>query len=238
MYSAALCDDDPVILKELCSALSPRFPGGVTSFDDAGALLRALAGEEKGYALFFLDIELQAENGIEVAERIHGLLPEAEFIFITAYSQKYMQQIFLRSVVPLGFLTKPIDQAILAALVDKALKTLDAKSRQTLILHNRAGLHRIPYSRIFYCESRAHTICVHLQQETLCFTGKLDDLEKQLAPCFIRIHKSFLVNRDKILSFAPNCTLQIEGAEKPLPVSRTYWTQVRRDYFLYRGTHL
>jgi len=87
----------------------------------------------------------------------------------------------------------------------------------------------IPLSEILYIESKDNYIFLTLadgrQLKTL---ATLTSTIAQLPPDqFVRIHKSFVVARKRIASFSRRQVF-VEGASKPLPVSRTYAEAVRQ----------
>ena len=71
--------------------------------------------------------------------------------------------------------------------------------------------------------------------EEQCYE-KLDNLEQQLPDSFLRCHKSFLVNMDKITGFLPNGIQLSDGTVAS--VSRTKLKESKQKYFQYIGMGL
>ncbi len=83
---------------------------------------------------------------------------------------------------------------------------------------------RIPYSDILYIESMADYIRIHrISGPPVESRMKISHMEQELPDTFLRIHRSFIVNREKIHSFSRE-TVLVE--ETGLPVSRSYRKQV------------
>ncbi|MEG2054493.1 MAG: LytTR family DNA-binding domain-containing protein, partial [Oscillospiraceae bacterium] len=84
--------------------------------------------------------------------------------------------------------------------------------------------------------SSGHSLRIHMQNETVIYTGKLDEVEALLNQTFIRVHKSYLVNlrfvegiRGKEIFIADN---------QAIPVSRNYFKKARSAYYTYWGQRL
>ena len=58
----------------------------------------------------------------------------------------------------------------------------------------------IPLDEIDYFETspRSHYVVLHAKHDRKEFIGNLSDIEKQLFPRFLKIHRSYLVALDKI----------------------------------------
>lgn len=79
---------------------------------------------------------------------------------------------------------------------------------------------------ILYLESLADYVKILTTNEATIITKeKISALEEKLATPFIRIHRSFIINADKIESFSADL-VAISGSE--LPISRTYKKTVRK----------
>lgn len=73
---------------------------------------------------------------------------------------------------------------------------------------------------ILYLESLADYVKILTANDTTIITKeKISTLEQKLASPFIRIHRSFIINSDKLDSFSADL-VTISGSE--LPISRTY----------------
>ncbi len=83
---------------------------------------------------------------------------------------------------------------------------------------------RIAFDQLLYIESLADYISLHLVDgEKVESKMKISHMEKELPDSFLRIHRSFIVNRSKITSFSRE---EVALGEIELPVSRTYRSTV------------
>lgn len=151
----------------------------------------------------FLDIELAPEdnlNGIDVARAINTVSPRTEFIFVTGYA-KYAVDSF--SVHPYDYLLKPIKRD----KVMQAISGLDAE-RQTINMHkspnNRLVIRSsdsivfINIDDIFFIEKQGKKAFIHSTGGVNESTCIFNELESLLGPNFLRVHKSYVVNMDKV----------------------------------------
>ncbi len=79
---------------------------------------------------------------------------------------------------------------------------------------------RIEFNNLLYIESMADYIKIHLADgEEIKSKEKISHLEKELPDSFIRIHRSFIVNKEKITSFNRE---EVVLGKIELPLSRSY----------------
>jgi two-component system, LytTR family, response regulator LytT len=69
------------------------------------------------------------------------------------------------------------------------------------IMSNRK-IARIPYDDIVYIESLSDYIRVNTINEKIISKEKISNLASRLPDVFIRIHRSFIINKDKIKSIS------------------------------------
>ncbi len=90
------------------------------------------------------------------------------------------------------------------------------------LISNRKSV-RIPYDNIIYIESLADYVKVHSSEsEEITSKEKISVLEEKLPEFFVRIHRSFIVNRQKIIRFNNN---EVEMQTGILSIGRSYKKQ-------------
>ena len=83
---------------------------------------------------------------------------------------------------------------------------------------------RVNYDEMVYLESLADYIKIHKEGgEEITSKERISHIEKELPDIFIRIHRSFIVNRTKITSFSRE---EVLIGELELPISRSYRQEV------------
>jgi hypothetical protein len=113
-----------------------------------------------------------------------------------------------------------VDKAAIDELEQEQSKSL--KGYLTIRANRRSS--RIKYDDLVYIESLADYIKVHQTDGTEVLSKeKISHIEKELPASFIRIHRSFIVNRTKITSYSRE---MVTLGSVELPISRTYKKEV------------
>ena len=185
------------------------------------------------FDVVFMDIDWNGEGaGISAAQKLQQLVPEAQIIYMTGYTEQYVQQAFLTPSNMTGFLVKPIRQAVLEAVFEKAVRRLTEGDDKRIVFVNKEGRHTFSYSSVLYLESTGHKVIVYTATGKYEFYGKLDELEYKFPSHFIRCHKSFLVNMDRIDGINKAHQLILDDGTV-LPVSKLRYGKVKERFLEY-----
>ena len=225
----AVCDDEKNCLDDM-EQLLKSYPGVsrteyYQSLDDLSAALK----NGITYDLILMDIEWNqsTENGIQFAAQYNLLSPQPQFIFVTAYNDKFSQKIFWETINLCGYLVKPVQKENLEKLLDKVREK--NFSSEALMIQHGGTTEKIPSSQIRYLESKAHQLVIHTMSGEITIYEKLDVYEKKLHKDFVRIHKSFLVNMQYIRRIEMKEVTMQDGTV--LPVSKARYSASRDKYF-------
>lgn len=91
-------------------------------------------------------------------------------------------------------------------------------------------------NEIRFIESNKRIVYIHTESgREQCYTS-LNALETRLPENFLRCHKSFLVNMEKIKSFSRTGIILYSGEE--ISISRTKISESKRKYFTYIGMEM
>lgn len=225
----AVCDDEKCCL-EAMERLLKDYPG-ISRVEYYGKLEDLSEAQKNGttYDLIFMDIEWDgnSENGIQYAAQYNCQSPRTQFIFVTAYNDKFSQEIFWEKLNLCGFLVKPVQKENLEKLLDKVREKIFGS--EALVLQHGGTTEKIPSNQIRYLESNAHQIVIHTLNGEISVYEKLDVYEKKLSKDFVRIHKSFLVNMQYIRRIEMKEITMQDGTV--LPVSKTRYSASRDKYF-------
>jgi two-component system LytT family response regulator len=149
----------------------------------------------------FLDIELAPEdelNGIQAARNINIISPRTKFVFITGYS-KYAIDSFV--VHPYDYVLKPVQKEKLMSIISRLAQANEQsceKEEKKLVLKSNEGLIFIDFNDIFFIEKISKKAFVHNRNGIFEASCSVQDLEKHLPNQFLRVHKSYIINLDKI----------------------------------------
>ncbi|MDD2587028.1 MAG: LytTR family DNA-binding domain-containing protein [Syntrophomonadaceae bacterium] len=150
-----------------------------------------------------LDIELAPEewlNGIEVARTIQEISPQTKFVFITGYTSYAIESF---TVHPYEYVLKPIRREKVMNLITELANNYEPNPCQAtkddkLLIRDGPSVVFVNFNDIFFVEKQAKKAFIHSRSGVWETTCSLNELETLLIGPFIRVHKSFLVNMDKI----------------------------------------
>lgn len=230
----AIIDDERPARSELKYQLLELVPDADITEGDSGAAALELAGENK-FDLFFLDIELEDIKGTSIVKALKTMQPDMKIVFVTAYSE-YAVQAFELSVE--DYLMKPYNKKRLEKTLKKCFKKEEIKthesSRKKMAFNCNGKMIFEEIEKIVYIETYNRGCMVHTENEEFYESKSLGEYEKQLTGMrFFRIHKSYLVNLDKIREVFPwgynSFSLKMCGYEKNiLPISREKMKVLRK----------
>jgi len=113
-----------------------------------------------------------------------------------------------------------VDQRAIGSLEEKQAQI----DRGYFTVRSNRQTSNIKYDELLYLESLGDYIEFHLANgSSVSSKEKISHMEDRLPEGFLRIHRSFIVNRSKISSFAMDHVMM---GEKELPISRSYKQKV------------
>lgn len=168
--------------------------------------------------LVFLDIEMPLINGFDLLD---GLKTKPQIIFITSKADYAVKAFDYEAT---DFLQKPICKERFIKSVKKATKmhtlrhvNYEDKGNSIIIKSNLKKI-KVYLSKIKWIEAYGDYIKVITDEESYLVLSTMKDFEKELqSEKFIRVHKSFIINLDKVEKF--NSKFAEIGITK-IPLSR------------------
>ena len=158
IYQVLIVDDEPYVLQAVASLLEDQTACDLEIFR-AGSALAALATmRRRRIDILITDIQMPGMSGLELARAIRGRGDPMQLIFITG-APEHMAEGY--DVDALHYLLKPVDEARLFAVLDKAAARASAP-QPALTGPGPDGLLRIPAQRIAFVEAMGHTLRVRL----------------------------------------------------------------------------
>ena len=236
MLNVAVCDDSDAFLQEAEKVLrrDTRI-GEIRLYHTPERLLEAVLERKTGTDLVLMDIEFEAKkNGLTAAEELCCAKPEIQIIYMTGYNDRYAQHVLLSRVNLVGYLTKPLDSDLLTCYLDKIYRMSSVKSFFTFSV--RGQQISVLTETVLYLESRNHTVVIHTDDADYTVYEKLSSLSEQLPPVFVRCHKSYLVNMNRIQHLSGS-EIRLSETHKA-PISKRYQAQTREAFFRHIGQRL
>lgn len=218
-YKIAICDDERIHIEKIRNTLLDQES---EIYTDPRALLNAVAGGER-YDVLFLDILMPGLDGISLARELREWDEEMLIVFITSQVE-YMQTGY--EVRAFRYLLKDQIETGLPKIWKDIEKELLERQDAYFTYEFERKTYRIPLRDILYLESDLRRIVVHTTaSDTASLYGKLDDLAA-IYPSFVRVHKSYLVNRRHIRAISVG-TVALSNGDL-LPVSRKYASELEK----------
>ncbi len=181
--------------------------------------------------VIFMDMEFDGEKtGLDYAEKICTGSPETKIIAVTAYSEKFIQDAFLKQINISGFLSKPVQREYMIKTVDKIRREIGENSRR-ILLCEKGNAESVYEREIIFAESMGHRTSVHTDRGVFTVRCKLSDFGEKLSDKFIACHRSYLVNMARITVFRRESITMEDGSI--IPVSRSQQHLFKERYYDY-----
>jgi two-component system, LytTR family, response regulator len=151
--------------------------------------------------LVFLDVQMPGCGGFDMLEMLGSDLPST-IIFVTAYDE-YALRAFEAGA--LDYLLKPFDDARFKRALDRAKDKIAHNNPQRshaaerLVVKSRGEVLFLNVADIDWIEAVGYYACLHVGSDTHIMRRTLLELERDLSESqFVRIHRSTIVNLDRI----------------------------------------
>lgn len=224
------CDDDAKLLAKLAALLDEyKGPSGehpkVDLFNNASGVLDAL--EKSDYDLALLDVLMPGLTGMDAAREIRSSNRQIKIVFLTS-SREFAVESY--RVNASDYLLKPVNKESLYSMLDRIEGEI-GKAEDELHVNTTKSIFSIPYSKLEYLEINNRTLIFHLadksEEEVV---GRLSDFEETLLarPEFIKPHRSFIVNMDRIKTLETKEIVTLTGAV--IPIARGINKEIRDAY--------
>lgn len=217
-------DDEP-LAASLISSYVERTPflhlvGQTHSAESALEILSASQID-----LIFLDIRMPGLSGMQLARLIPA---HTRIVFTTAYSDHAVEGFRVNA---LDYLLKPVsyEEFLEAAKRAKNTLTLNAAPlrlpvKSHILVKSEYRLLRIELSNVLYIEGLKDYVKIYLADEhnPVLSLMSIKSLEEELPDSFMRVHRSFIVNIERIKIIERNSIIL---GDRAIPVSESYKAQ-------------
>jgi signal transduction histidine kinase len=109
-------------------------------------------------------------------------------------------------------------------LIHSLLEEKEIASKGYLEVMSNRKMVQIPFEEISYLESMADYIQIHSSKEVIVSKEKISKISERLPSNFLRIHRSFIINKDKLKAWTYN---EVQLEETELNIGRSYKKEVR-----------
>jgi DNA-binding LytR/AlgR family response regulator len=214
-----IVDDEPIareIIRTYCGHLPYLRVAGV-----CGTALEAkMVLQQQKIDLVFLDINMPVMDGISFLKTVKS---PPQVIFTTAYKEYALDAFDLAAC---DYLLKPFSLERFIVAVDKAVEkihpagawkeTVESKEDDFLFVKTDGKIYKVPHNELLYAEANGNYTKVTTTQHTLLPAMTFSSFEEMLpAARFLRIHRSFIINKSRISHIEGNRVF-IGSAEIPI----------------------
>ena len=192
-----IVDDESLALSRLKRLLNENGIEDITAFDNPIEALKEIT--KTRFDVVFLDISMPNITGLELADSIIQIEPKTFIVFQTAY-EEFALEAFKNG--GMGYLVKPIESIDIKNILDK-IKSFKVSSNDSKKILGKRGdkLYLINIDDIYYIKADLDEVIIKIKEADAYVRRKIGDLETLLSDRnFFRIHRSYIVNVDKIKS--------------------------------------
>lgn len=214
---AIIVEDDFIVADHLQMMLAKHGVSVLKIVDNVEEAVHAMQLEPNFY---FVDIRLNGEKtGVDLGMELKQM--KIPFVYVTANNEMSTLKAAAKSS-PLAYITKPYKENDIIAL----LEMLKTYGEQTIEVKTNYGKKQIKLSEVLYFQSDGSYLEIITDKEKYTERNSLSVMEERYGDLFIRVHRSYLVNKEYIGQY--NAKYVFIG-EEAIPISRTYKEQLREE---------
>ena len=161
----------------------------ITAFNNAVDFLDGYRGN---FDIVFMEIELPDINGMDAAKKLRLLDESVVLIFVTNMAQFAVGGY---AVDAMDFMVKPVSYENVCIKISRAIKKIEGKREEKLVLPGKSGVTVIMIPQIRYVEIMNHRLTFFTTQGDVAAVGSLSKIEEKLLRFnFSRCNNYSLVN--------------------------------------------
>ncbi len=232
MLKAIIVDDEPLAL-DILETFIERVPANVQLVKKCSNALEAKEVlKTESIDLMFLDIQMPQLTGVDF---LRSLQNPPLTIFTTAYSEYALDGFELNAV---DYLLKPISFERFMKALKRAEELYDLQNQKEdlpeqdeidaqqdfIFVKSDKKLVRVKYEDIIYIEGLKDYVIIRMETGRVITLQTMKSLDAKMPQqTFKRIHRSYIINLDKINAIMGNMIEVTEkGSTKHLPIGKNY----------------
>jgi len=217
-------DDEPLAIRVLEKHIM-KVPDLelVATFDnaiDAGHFL-----QKNSIDLLFLDIQMPVVTGIDFIKNTHI---QPKVILTTAYREHALEGYELDII---DYLLKPISFIRFYKAINKYRTlnpTIDStsikssemdRSSDYIFVNSNKKMIRIAFKDMLFIDSIKDYVRIHTVNETIITKDKISSFVQKLPSTFLSVHRSYIINSEKIAALTAKDVVLLGGMEIPIGAS-------------------
>lgn len=225
MIHIAICDDQKVHCKITHEIIKKYETDRNMQFSiDVYHTGKKMLDSEKEYDFIFMDIELENENGMDVAD-IYRKKAATKIVILTSHGEEIANGYKIRAF---RFLTKPLREKELFEALDCGLEEITADKKMIVLDDNMEKAIRV--SSVIYFEAGDRTTGVRTKEGFFMVRRQITDIWKEIDKMeFYMTHRTYIVNLNYVEAIVNNEILLINGER--IKISRLKLTDFKETYY-------
>ncbi len=233
MLRAIIVDDEPLAL-DVLETFIQKIPDTIQLVRKCSNAIEAKdVLETEDIDLMFLDIQMPQLTGIDF---LRTLKNPPLVIFTTAYSEYALEGFELNAV---DYLLKPISFDRFMKSVNRAVELFELQNakkdeipqsdeidvqKEFIFVKSDKKLVRVNFNDIIYIEGLKDYVIIRMEQGRVITLQTMKSLEEKMPKAmFKRVHRSYIINLDKIQALIGNMIEVVEKNDtKHIPIGKNY----------------
>ncbi len=189
-----IVDDEVLAISRLTRMLEKLTQSDITAVNSAEEAIEKIKSTH--FDLAFLDINMPQSSGLELGYELRYLSNSTAIIFQTAYEEHALTAYDIGAV---GYLVKPFSQEQLSQTIQRVKLSLKTEENLRIMSKNGENYYLLKPQEIYYVQADLSEVMLRSEKGFSYYAKKISDLEQLLqAYDFVRVHRSYLVNMNKI----------------------------------------
>ncbi|MGB3183490.1 MAG: LytTR family transcriptional regulator DNA-binding domain-containing protein [Cyclobacteriaceae bacterium] len=217
----AIVEDEPIIAEEIALHLQMLGYDIAGTYHNATEACTGLTASPPALAL--VDVNLDgAEDGIDLTLKLNGDFP---VIFLTSYGDEQTIN-RAKEASPAGYIIKPFDERDIRSAVAIALHNTKVQALQPaytsgdIFVRDKGQLVKINCHDILWIEASDNYTYIKTTEKKYLVCSTLKKVSGKICCPFLhRIHRSYLVNMDRIAGISES---HVIIKDFKLPIGKTY----------------
>lgn len=226
----AICDDNRQDIETLRDDLIRIVDNAVIDTFKTGKAFLAAAKQQR-YDLVFMDIYLEAENGIEVIKEMRKISAGTQVVFLTVSNTHAVEAFSVRAI---HYLVKPCHPEDIAEAVKRA-ETMNLSDLPESMLTIRIGsdIYTLSQNDIVRVEANDHKTNIFIKNGSVySIWMSFSKVESQLDKNFLTIKRGVAIHMRHVKKWGTQDCEMIDGTQYLL--NRSARQQLKEAYFTYK----
>lgn len=213
MLPIYICEDDTLMLDALTAEIKRQimiheYDMEVVLSTDDPELVLEMAAKSNQRSLYFLDVDLNHKemDGFLLGSRLRSCDARCYIVYVTSHTdlafKTFEYHLEAMDYIPKGNQLRMIESIrnCLACLVNRLSEEPGGSDDEVFTVCEGSTVKMIPLREILFFETspKKHRIILYTDCQRIEFTGSLQEISEKITDSFLRTHRSYLVNTEKI----------------------------------------